>query len=272
MAVRRLAGAPALPEAAALAPRLERAEAEQLARTGAPFLAGALPVSGGLAVSKGPRSPSSAAFGLGLSGPVPGEDLDRVEAHLGALGGEVRIELCVHAHPSLAAELGRRGYRVERLLLVLSRAVAAPPRRAEPRSVTVRELAPGEERAFAEAFGLAHLGRPPSPGELEDLLDVPRAAGSACFAAFDGGALVGVAVASQHEGVASLSGAGVVPERRGRGVQLALVEARLAWAARHRCAVAASAVAPGGASQRTLEKAGFRVAYSKAVLVRSARP
>jgi GNAT superfamily N-acetyltransferase len=271
MAARKLPQPPP-PDAAALAPRLERAEAEQLARTGAPFLAGALAVSGGLAVSKGPRSASSAAFGLGLGGAVSEEDLDRVEAHLGALGGDVRIELCGHAHPSLAAALGRRGYRVERLLLVLSRAVAEPvlPARADP--AAVRELAPGEERAFAEAFGVAHLGRPPAASELEDLLAVPRAAGSACFAAFDGGLPVAVAVVSEHEGVASLSGAGVVPEWRGRGLQLALVEARLAWAARRGCAVAASAVAPGGASQRNLERAGFRVAYPKAVMVRSAGP
>ncbi|HET7825925.1 MAG TPA: GNAT family N-acetyltransferase, partial [Anaeromyxobacter sp.] len=262
MAVRRLAGAPAAPDPAALAPRIERAEAEQLARTGAPFRAGALAVSGGLAVSKGPRSASSAAFGLGLRGPVSEEDLDRVEAHLGALGGDVRVELCVHAHPSLAAALGRRGYHVERVLLVLARA-AAPYAPAGAAAVAVRELAPGEERAFAEAFGLAHLGRPPSPDELEDLLAVPRARGSACFAAFDGGALVAVAVASEHDGVASLSGAGVVPGSRGRGLQLALLHARLAWAARRGCDVAASAVTPGGASQRNLERAGFRVAYAK---------
>lgn len=268
MAVRRLAGAPAAPDPAALASRIERAEAEQLARTGAPFRAGALAVSGGLAVSKGPRSASSAAFGLGLRGPVSEEDLDRVEAHLGALGGDVRVELCVHAHPSLAAALGRRGYHVERVLLVLARAPYAPTSAA---AVAVRELAPGEERAFAEAFGLAHLGRPPSPDELEDLLAVPRARGSACFAAFDGGALVAVAVASEHDGVASLSGAGVVPGSRGRGLQLALLHARLAWAARRGCDVAASAVTPGGASQRNLERAGFRVAYAKAVMVRTPR-
>ncbi|HEY6004289.1 MAG TPA: hypothetical protein VIV57_15545, partial [Anaeromyxobacter sp.] len=230
MAVRRILHAPAPRDPAALAARIERAEAEQLARTGAPGVAGALAIAGGLAVSKGPRSPSSSGFGLGLRGPVTREDLDRVEAHLGALGGDVRIELCAHADPSLAAELGRRRYRVERFLLVLLRALGpltgAPG--ARPARAQVREIAPGEERAFADAFALAHLGRVPAPDApaAEDLLAIPRAEGSACFAAVDGGSFVAVAVASEHAGVAVLSGAGVLPAWRGRGLQLGLVQAR----------------------------------------------
>jgi GNAT superfamily N-acetyltransferase len=271
MAVRRIVHAPGPRDPATLAVRLERAEAEQLARTGAPGLAGALPVEGGLAVSKGPRSPSSSAFGLGLLGPVSADELDRVEAHLGALGGEVRVELCTHAHPALAAELGRRGYRIERFLLVLSRAVAAAGAQGgrPPGRVRVREILGTEERAFADAFALVHLGRAPAADDAaEDLLAVPRAEGGACFAAFDGRSIAAVAVVSEHERVAVLSGAGVVPAWRGRGLQLALVQARLAWAARRGCDVASSAVEPGGASQRTLERAGFRVAYPKAVMVR----
>jgi GNAT superfamily N-acetyltransferase len=280
MAVRRIVLAPAPRDPAALAFRLERAEAEQLARTGAPGPAGALPVAGGLAVSKGPRSPSSSAFGLGLLGPLAADDLDRVEAHLGALGGEVRIELCAHADPALAAELGRRGYRIERFLLVLSRAVApaAPPggrpagrvrSSSAGRATIVREVLRTEARAFADAFGLVHLGRAPAPHDAaEDLLAVPLAEGNACFAAFDGRSIVGVGVVSDHGRVATLSGAGVVPQWRGRGLHLALVRARLAWAARRGCDVASSAVEPGGASQRTLERAGFRVAYPKAVMLR----
>ena len=270
MAVRRVSPAPTPPDPVALARRLERAAAEQLARAGAPGLAGALAVAGGLAVSKGPRSRSSAAFGLGLHGPVSPEDLDRVEAHLGALGGEVRVELCAGADPALAAELARRGYRVERFLLVLSRPVpgATSAATARARRSEVRELRSGEERAFAEVFALAHLGASAAGDAVEGLLDVPRAEGSTCFAALDGEAIVGVAVVSAHAGVAALSGAGVLPAWRGRGLHLALVQARLAWAERRGCDVAASDVEPGGASQRTLERAGLRVAYPKAVMVR----
>ena len=78
---------------------------------------------------------------------------------------------------------------------------------------------------------------------------------------------MGVALSSAEGGVAWLSGAGVLPASRGRGLQCALVRARLAWAAAQGCDLAASATEPGTASQRTLERCGFRVAYPKAVLV-----
>jgi GNAT superfamily N-acetyltransferase len=77
-----------------------------------------------------------------------------------------------------------------------------------------------------------------------------------------------VALASAEGGVAWLSGAGVVPAARGRGIQAALVRARLAWGAARGCDVAAAATEPGSASQRTLQRCGFQVAYPKVVLVR----
>ena len=260
--------------AVATALRVERAEGELLARTGSPGIAGALDVAGGLAVSKGPRSVLSAAFGLGLSGPVSTRELDRVEAHLGALGGEVRVELCPQADPALAAELARRRYRVTRFLLVLSRPVerradAAAGRRPSEAGVEVRAIRPDEAHAWVDAFAVAHHGEPPATDEaVDDLLAVTRAEGSICFAALDLGVPVAVALLSVHRRLALLSGAGVVPRWRGRGLQLALVRGRLAAAARLGCDLAAAATEPGGASQLTLEKAGFRVAYPKVVLVR----
>jgi GNAT superfamily N-acetyltransferase len=267
MSARKLDRRAARPDPAGLALRIERAEAEQLARNGEPGARGALPVAGGLAVSKGPRSPFSAAFGLGLAGPVTGADVDRVEAHLGALGGDVRIELCPQAHRSLPAELARRGYAAERMLEVLRRP-PGPPTGTAWAGREVRPIRPGEERAWADAFSLAHLGSPASGSVAEDVLAVPRARGNACFAVFEGGLPVAVAIVSAHGGVATLSGAGVVPAWRGRGLQLALVEARLAWAEEAGCDVAAAATDPGGASRRTLERAGFRLAYPKVVMVR----
>jgi GNAT superfamily N-acetyltransferase len=269
VAVRELPRPPSHPDPAALARRLERAEAEQLARAGSPGRAGALEVAGGIAVSKGPRSPLSAAFGLALAGPVSSAELGRVEAHLGALGGDVRVELCAHADPSLAAELARRGYRVERFLLALARplAGAAAPRAA---GLVVREIGPDEARAWADAIAVAHLGSAPESDEAaEDLLALARMDGAACFAAFAGGTPVAVGLVSAHEGVATLAGAGVLPGWRGRGLQGALVAARLAWAGARGCDVAAAATEPGGPSQRTLERAGFRVAYPKVVMVRA---
>jgi GNAT superfamily N-acetyltransferase len=136
-------------------------------------------------------------------------------------------------------------------------------------SAEVRELRAGEELAWVEVFAQAFLGRPPgAAAEQASLLALTSAAGSACFLAQSQGTTVGVALASAHAGVAILSGAGVLPSHRGRGLQLSLVRARLAWAAEMGLEVAAAATAAGTASQRTLERAGFRCAYPKAILVR----
>jgi GNAT superfamily N-acetyltransferase len=255
------------PDPVEVALRIERAEAMQLAETGSPGRAGALELAGGIAVSKGPRSPFSAAFALGLGGPVSDEDLERVESHLGALGGDVRIELCASCDPSFGDALSRRGYGVERFHQVWWR---SPGRVHAPMNgARIRQIRRDEERAWAEAFARAHLGaRLGSFVAVEAILAIVRAKGSVCYAAFDGGAPVAVAIVSAHRGVAMLSAAGVVPEKRGHGLQLALAAARLAWAEEQGCDVAASVTAAGTASQRNLEKAGFRAAYPKVVMVR----
>jgi GNAT superfamily N-acetyltransferase len=111
-------------------------------------------------------------------------------------------------------------------------------------------------------------GRPgQSDAQRDALRSIARAEGSVPWLAFENGNPVGVALSSAEGGVAWLSGAGVLPPVRGHGLQGALVRARLGWAAARGCDVAASATEPGTASQRTLERCGFRVAYPKAVLV-----
>jgi GNAT superfamily N-acetyltransferase len=257
------------PSAAALARRIERAEAEQLARTGPPGPEAARAVAGGLAVLKTRGSPFSMALGMGLAAPIGVEDLDEVEDHLGQAGAGVQVVVAAPAHPTLAAELGRRGYRLERLHQVWWRAPLPLP--DAPCTAEVRPIRRSEESAWVHAFSLAHLHRPPpSPAAAAALGVMLRADGNVCFAAIARDEVVAVAIVSAHGGVATLSGAGVVPHHRGRGLQRALVRARLAWAAAAGCDLAASVTEPGGASQRTLERAGFRCAYPRAVMVRPA--
>jgi GNAT superfamily N-acetyltransferase len=252
------------PELRALARRIERANAGQLDRTGP---GSSIAVAGGRAVMKGPRSPFSAALGLGLEGPVSAEDLARVEAHLGLAGGPVRVELHPSADASLAEQLAQRGYAVERFLLVWWRPPLPLP---EAPPAEVRLIQEGERRAWVEVFAQSYLGGPTqSDTQRLALGAMTRAEGNACFLAFEGGAPAGCAIASALDGVALLSGAGVAPPFRGRGLQRALLRARLAWAAEQGCDIAAGATEPGTASARSLERAGFRCAYPKVVMVRS---
>lgn len=256
----------AVSEAAVLlARRIERVHALQLEGTRAARGVGspAVPVAGGLSVSHGARSPFSAAVGVALGVPISEGDVDRIEAHLGLGGGPVRIEVSPATDSTLTEELGRRGYQLERFFQVWVRAPANDLPGAD-----VRAAGPAEDLAWVELFSRAFLGAPThSDAQREALRCMARAAGSVPWMLVVDGAPVGVALSSAAEGVAWLSGAGILPAARGRGLQGALVRARLAWAAAQGCDLAASATEPGTASQRTLERNGFRVAYPKAVLV-----
>jgi len=250
---------------AALARRIERAHALQLEHTRAARGTGApaVEVAGGLVVSHGVRSPFSAAVGVGTGVPVTAADVDRIEAHLGLGGGPVRVEVTPFADSSLTEELGRRGYQLERFFQVWTREPVA----GEP-SRSVRIAGPPDADEWVEVFSRSFLGAPTqSASQREALRCMVLAAGSVAWLAEDAGRAVGVALSSTEEGVAWLAGAGVLPSHRGHGLQETLVRARLAWATALGCDVAASATEPGTASQRTLERCGFRAAYPKAVLV-----
>jgi GNAT superfamily N-acetyltransferase len=252
---------------AARARRIETATAVVLERTGrlAPGGAEALAIAGGSAVWMGAGSPFSAALGLGLVQEIEPEDLDRVEAHLGRHGAEVRVELPAPADGSLASELGARGYAVRDFQLVWVGRPAAPGARGDAR---VRPVRPGEEQAWAGILAEAWLGVAPGSVPARDV-PVPRGPveGQEAFLAFQDGVAVGAALATAVDGLALLTGAGVLPSHRGRGIHGALLAARLAWARDRDCDLVAAVTRPAAPSQRNLERAGFRCAYPKAVLM-----
>jgi ribosomal protein S18 acetylase RimI-like enzyme len=66
----------------------------------------------------------------------------------------------------------------------------------------------------------------------------------------------------------AVCGAGTASEFRGRGLQTALLRARLAAAAEAGCEYAVVVTQGGTASQRNCERLGFRVAYSKVTVIK----
>jgi predicted GNAT family acetyltransferase len=68
---------------------------------------------------------------------------------------------------------------------------------------------------------------------------------------------------SAENGIAALFGASTVPAYRGRGIQTALIQARLAHGFEAGCDLALCVAAPGSASHRNLERQGFSPAYTR---------
>ncbi len=70
-----------------------------------------------------------------------------------------------------------------------------------------------------------------------------------------------------RDGVALLFSASTRFQFRKRGVQTALITARLQAAAHAGCDLAMVLTTPGSASERNIQRAGFRVAYTKPTMI-----
>jgi ribosomal protein S18 acetylase RimI-like enzyme len=85
---------------------------------------------------------------------------------------------------------------------------------------------------------------------------------------FCDGAVAGGESMRMSEGVAQLTGAATAPAHRRRGVQTALLSARLVDAVRAGCDVAVVTTQPGSKSQQNVQRRGFHLLYTRAVLVK----
>lgn len=226
-------------------------------------------IAGGHAVFAGQGSPLNKAAGLGFDGPVAPGDLDAVEAFYREHGSPPRIELCPLAHTTLTQLLLHRGYRLESFLNVLFRPVpeellpvTLPPdasiHRAAPHEADawIRTTAQGFEATDTPSQAALAIQAPTF--HSEDGLSFLAMWGSEPAA---GGAMV------IHEGVTELGGTSTRTAFRGRGLQAALIHARLNAARERGCAWAITLTSPGSPSQRNVERCGFRVAYTKAFMV-----
>ena len=105
---------------------------------------------------------------------------------------------------------------------------------------------------------------------LEQAGDLAAARGSRSYLAYRNGVRAGAASLRECEGVAQFCGAATLPEHRRKGVQSALLSTRLDDAAGHGCDVAVVTTQPGSKSHENVQRRGFEVLYTRAVLVHAA--
>ena len=84
-----------------------------------------------------------------------------------------------------------------------------------------------------------------------------------CYFASVGGKIAGGATLALRGRIAGLFGASTLSQFRNRGVQTALLHARLQRAAEQGCELAMSIALPGSASQRNITRRGFRTLYTR---------
>ncbi len=267
----------------ALAGRIERVESQliarcnQAARRRAGTAGFVIPIAGGVASFAGEGSPYNKVAGLGFGGVPDPAALDEIEKAFAACGSPVQIELAHLADPAIGALLAGRGYRLESFENVLGRALAGEPERVMPSGVEVRLSGEEEFETWLDvvAEGSVHPDTQGVPWHeefpREAIIAAERdsaAAGDMRYAALRDGVIVGGATMRISEGVAQLTGAATVPAHRRRGVQTALLSARLADAAAAGCDVAVITTQPGSKSQQNAQRQGFDLLYTRAVLIK----
>lgn len=263
-----------------LAARIEAAEADLIvAATEAARSRGAwgvaLPLAGGFACAAAPGSPMNKVVGLGFGGTPDAAALDEVERTFAGLGVPVQVELSNLADPEVAHVLTARGYRLLGFENVLGHPL--PAHRAAADGVTVRRCGPAELDAWAAAVvdGFAHpdgvgvTSHEDFPREVVDtaVRDFEKA-GAVAYLALCGETVAGGGSMRTTHGVAQLTGAATIPAFRRRGVQTALLTARLTEAAEAGCDIAVVTTAPGSTSQKNVQRYGFHLLYTRAVLVK----
>jgi GNAT superfamily N-acetyltransferase len=262
-----------------LARRIEMAEAnagrecaEGFHRLHPDFPVGVREIAGGTAVFAGVDSPITQAIGVGLNGEVADDDLDALGEFFNARNAPAAVELCPLVAMSLYERFATRGYRLLEVsdVLILDNLVQARISSTTPPGVTIRATTRDETKLWTQIVAQGFAEHFPVTQTILDVMEgFCHRSGPCCFfLAFVDGAPAGGGVVSAHEGVGGLFGASTLPAFRRRGVQVALLNARLAWARDHECDLVASIAQPGSASHRNIERIGFRVAYTRTKLVR----
>lgn len=276
-----------------MAARIERAECQTVLAFAAALAARATPVmiteiGGTSAVFAGPGQPINKLAGLGFAA-IDEDALARMERAYDAQHAEIRVELSTLADPEAGLLLTRRGYELAGYENVLALALdgalegrlAGEVTADAAGGVAVARAGDSETRAWIEtvADGFSHPDRfdgpPPTESfERDQIVEVfmasSAAEGMTLYLARRDGTIAGGGSIRIAERLAQLAGAATLPAHRRRGVQSALMRARLLDAVRQGCDLAIVTTEPGSKSQENVQRAGFSLLYSRAVLIRRA--
>ena len=269
-----------------------RAEEARQAKALAEIADAARPFAGGIAGRSSPGNWSNSSVGMGLKGPVTQGEVDEVVAWFQEAGIEPRFEVCPFADPSLVAAL--ETHRAVALIFentffrALSASERVSPLVETPRGLKIERVDPSDAAAVRQYSAVAMSGFLPdgeSPSEEDFAVSArvvahPRTvamlatidgepAGAGAAAVSDpieiGGGANGDAGGTR---VLAMFGASVLARFRNRGVQQALMAARLNHGIEHGAAMASIGAKPGIATERNARRMGFGLAYTKVHVVK----
>lgn len=228
-------------------------------------------ICGGHMIFAGLGSPIGRATGCGFDRSLTKDDLDRIEQFYRNHKAPSQVDLTPLHAPEVFEMFKERGYAI-----------------AELNNVLYRKLEPAEEFPYPPAhcqIRPSHHGEADITGSIVENAFFPDGAPDAFrgliaplyqmenarpfVATMEGKPVAcGTGLVIPEHRVFALCGAGTLSEFRGRGLQTALLRARMAAAITAGCEYAVVVTQGGTTSQRNAERLGFSVAYSKVTVIK----
>ncbi len=209
------------------------------------------------------------AHGLGFAGLVTPQDIEHIEQFYFTRKYDAQVDVCPYAHPSLFESLNQRGFQVAEFNQTLARWIHPEESFSTPALVGVEIRAVKPDEATDWSRMLAHVFMGEHAPQYERFFE-PWANGEhpLTLAAFSEGRMIagcGGVIVPEHK-MAAFFGAATRAEYRGQGIQAAFMQERLRITQNAGCDLAVTLTMPGTTSQRNVERAGFRTAYTKVVV------
>lgn len=235
--------------------------------------AAVLPIGDGIAAFARADWPVNAAAGIGMgNNAFQSEQLDELDSFYAQFGVEPRVVVCPFTDRDLLQQLGRRGYYIAQFMNVHARALTPADAIAQSTHEIDVKMASAEE---ADHWALVNVrsgrGEDDIPADDKWLALARTAIARPCvngFIAWVDGRPAGSAAMCVRDGVAMFFSTSTHPKYRRRGVQAALIRARLAHAAQAGCDIAIVTTSPGSDSQRNVQRYGFDVSYTRVTMTR----
>ncbi len=220
-------------------------------------------IADGVAVFTGPKMFANHAGGIGLETAVTARDLTKLEQFYAGVDMAASLQITSYASDAFLGLLAKRGYVVDGFRSNYVRNVMRLPSRRD--GIEVVRVTRDLDATWGTAITVG-FGSPPGVTKRWNAM-ICAIENEHRFIAYVDGVPAGVgSLLTTDPGLAQFGGMTTVPAYRNRGVQAALLHARLAHARRLGCTLAMVSAISGNGSCRNIERAGFRFAHTAAIM------
>lgn len=237
------------------------------------------PFGGGIATRSEPGSWLNNCVGMGLNGPVPRDEIESIVRWYTEAGIEPRMEVAPFVDAAFLKDCAALGLVARSFESVLFREIDGRGGRVmpifePPPDLRIGRIDPADSamvRRYAEVVAANFFppGTSPTENDLEVSMRCVRHPRTVALGAFIGDRLIGGGACEITPEVAALFGLSVNAEFRRRGIQQALIAARLNLALDRGVRLATIGSRPGMPTERNVRRMGFQMAYMKVVLAKS---